>query len=81
MSNERTLMKGRLADTEQQLENIELEADNLVLTVRQKIDPLLNLEEMDIKRAHNAMNNLAALRAEYDAKTELKAKLEDRLYG
>ena len=81
MSNERTLMKGRLADVKQQLENIELEADNLVLTVRQKIDPLLNFEEMDIRRAHNAMNNLAALDVEAKAKRELKAKLEDRLYG
>lgn len=81
MNSERTLIKGRLSDINQQLEELELQADNLVLTIRQKIDPLLDFNEMDIRRAHRAMNDLAALDAEAKAKRELKAKLEDRLHG
>jgi acetyl-CoA carboxylase carboxyltransferase component len=50
MNNELLIAKGRLADTEKQLEEANLKADNYMILIRELLDPYAKFEELELDK-------------------------------
>ena len=63
--SERTLMMGQLAQAEKKQAELRLKAEGLCATIRQDISPVLSdIEEMDIPRAAQMMDDLVMIHGE-----------------
>jgi len=72
-------LKAKLADAKNQVEELEMKSDAQVMVIRDKIDPYSNPDEMDLKSARVALNELIKIQEEYIRNKKLIKELEDDL--
>lgn len=56
--NERIKMQGRKVDKQRQLKQLERRADNLIMNVRDYIDPFEDWLDLKVEESEQAMNDL-----------------------
>jgi len=79
--SERTLLKGRLAEAELEIESLRLTCENNMITVRQLIDPFSAVEDLQLDRAAVAMKQLQQNQKALKEKLGLVKKLDRDLHG
>jgi len=74
------LLKGRLSLLKEELKQLELKADNYIITIREKLDPYEDdLCALDITHALSAMNDLKKVWLEAKEKKEKILIIEKEL--
>ncbi|MEX1120869.1 MAG: hypothetical protein WED82_01960 [Balneolales bacterium] len=61
MSTEFIQLRGHRLELKRQLKSLEIRADNHIITVRNKIDPLLDFHEIEIDHAEQALISLKVI--------------------
>lgn len=79
--NERTLLKGRLAEAELDIEMLRATCENNMITIRQLIDPYAQPEDLRLSQAEVAIRQLRTNQEKLIDKLELVKKLKADLYG
>lgn len=73
MSSEFRKLRGERMQLEQDLKTLEIRADNHIINIRNKVDPLLDFDEIEIEHAEQSIISLKVILKE--AK-KIKARLE-----
>lgn len=61
MSNERIKMQGRKVEKQRELKKLERKADNLIMNIRDYIDPFEDWLDLQVEESKQAMNDLASV--------------------
>lgn len=72
-------LKARLADAKKQIEEFEMKSDAQIMVIRDKVDPYSNLDEMDLKSARVALNELISIQENYIKTKKLIKEMESDL--
>lgn len=82
MNPERQLIKARLADCRDQKEQLELQGESLLITLRQTLDPYADsIADLNTDRASQAMSDLHACARELRGLNGKIRRLEEGLHG
>jgi acetyl-CoA carboxylase carboxyltransferase component len=76
MNNELLIAKGRLADTEKQLEEANLKADNYMILIRELLDPYAKFEELELDKVISIAKEFRDLQLRVRELTNLKLRIK-----
>ncbi len=76
MNNEILIAKGRLADTEKQLEEANLKADNYMILIRELLDPYAKFEELELDRVISVAKEFRDLQLKVRELTNLRLRIK-----
>ncbi len=74
MASEHIKLRGLRLDYQQQLKTLEIRAENHIITIRDKVDPLIDWDEIEIEHAEQAMISLKHLIRQA---REIREKIEE----
>jgi len=72
-------LNGMKLEAEQKIKELEIRADNHIMTIRTLIDPLLDFKEMEVDRAEQAMKSLKVLHTKIKTELETIRKIKERI--
>jgi len=64
MNNERLIFKGQLAELQQRYDQIELKAENLFILIREKLNPIVEFEQIETDNLLTMIQEFRALQLE-----------------
>jgi len=76
MNNELLIAKGRLADTEKQLEEANLKADNYIILIRELLDTYAKFEELELDKVISIAKEFRDLQLRVRELTNLKLRIK-----
>jgi len=76
MNNELLIAKGRLADTEKQLEEANLKADNYMILIRELLDTYAKFEELELDKVISIAKEFRDLQLRVRELTNLKLRIK-----
>lgn len=73
MSTEFRKLNGERLALKQELKTLEIRAENHIITIRDKVDPLIEWDEIEVDHAYQAMKSLKIL---VKSARDIKEKIE-----
>lgn len=79
MSSEFRKLRGMRMDLQRELKTLEIRADNHIINIRNKIDPLLDFDEIEIDHAEQSVISLKVIIKEAQKIQERIRKINDQI--
>lgn len=79
MSSEYRKLRGMRMDLQRELKTLEIRADNHIINIRNKIDPLLDFDEIEIDHAEQSVISLKVIIKEAQKIRERILKINNQI--